>query len=45
VAADLRPSAVLSVSREEFRGIHQVGGLTIFILHLEYIGTDRRPLA
>jgi peptidoglycan/xylan/chitin deacetylase (PgdA/CDA1 family) len=36
------PSAVLSVWRDEFRGIHQVGGLTMLILHPQYTGRPSR---
>ncbi|HEV8318917.1 MAG TPA: polysaccharide deacetylase, partial [Vicinamibacterales bacterium] len=36
------PSAVLSVWREEFRGIHGVGGLTMLILHPQYTGRPSR---
>jgi len=36
------PSAVLSVWREEFRGIHEVGGLTMLILHPQYTGRPSR---
>jgi len=36
------PSAVLSVWRDEFRGIHEVGGLTMLILHPQYIGRPSR---
>jgi len=36
------PSAVLSVWREEFRGIHDVGGLTMLILHPQYTGRPSR---
>ncbi len=36
------PSAVLSVWRDEFRGIHEVGGLTMLILHPQYTGRPSR---
>jgi peptidoglycan/xylan/chitin deacetylase (PgdA/CDA1 family) len=36
------PSAVLSVWRDEFRGIHSVGGLTMLILHPQYTGRPSR---
>ena len=36
------PSAVLSVWREEFLGIHGVGGLTMLILHPQYTGRPSR---
>ncbi len=36
------PSAVLSVWRDEFRGIHAVGGLTMLILHPQYTGRPSR---
>ena len=36
------PSAVQSVWRDEFRGIHEVGGLTMFILHPQYTGRPSR---
>ena len=36
------PSAVLSVWRDEFRGIHGVGGLTMLILHPQYTGRPSR---
>jgi peptidoglycan/xylan/chitin deacetylase (PgdA/CDA1 family) len=36
------PSAVLSVWREEFRGLHEVGGLTMLILHPQYTGRPSR---
>lgn len=36
------PSAVLSVWRDEFRGIHHVGGLTMLILHPQYTGRPSR---
>ena len=36
------PSAVLSVWRDEFRGIHDVGGLTMLILHPQYTGRPSR---
>jgi len=36
------PSAVRSVWRDEFRGIHGVGGLTMFILHPQYSGRPSR---
>ena len=36
------PSAVLSVWRDEFRGIHRVGGLTMLILHPQYTGRPSR---
>jgi hypothetical protein len=38
----LPPSAVLSVWRDEFRGIHDVGGLTMLILHPQYTGRPSR---
>jgi peptidoglycan/xylan/chitin deacetylase (PgdA/CDA1 family) len=36
------PSAVLSVWRDEFRGIHALGGLTMLILHPQYTGRPSR---
>jgi peptidoglycan-N-acetylglucosamine deacetylase len=36
------PSAVLSVWRDEFHGIHEVGGLTMLILHPQYTGRPSR---
>ena len=36
------PSAVLSVWRDEFRGIHDVGGVTMLILHPQYTGRPSR---
>jgi len=36
------PSAVFSVWRDEFRGIHEVGGLTMLILHPQYTGRPSR---
>jgi peptidoglycan/xylan/chitin deacetylase (PgdA/CDA1 family) len=36
------PSAVQSAWRDEFRGIHEVGGLTMFILHPQYTGRPSR---
>jgi len=36
------PSAVRSVWRDEFHGIHQVGGLTMLILHPQYSGRPSR---
>jgi peptidoglycan-N-acetylglucosamine deacetylase len=36
------PSAVLSAWRDEFRGIHEVGGLTMLILHPQYSGRPSR---
>jgi peptidoglycan/xylan/chitin deacetylase (PgdA/CDA1 family) len=36
------PSAVKSVWREEFHGIHEVGGLSMFILHPQYSGRPSR---
>jgi peptidoglycan/xylan/chitin deacetylase (PgdA/CDA1 family) len=36
------PSAVLSVWRDEFRGIHNVAGLTMLILHPQYTGRPSR---
>src|SRR5262249_8721629 len=36
------PVTVLSVWRDEFRGIHAVGGLTMLILHPQYIGRPSR---
>ena len=36
------PSAVLSVWRDEFRGIHEVGGLTMLIMHPQYTGRPSR---
>ncbi len=36
------PSAVFSVWRDEFRGIHEVGGLTMLILHPQYTGRPAR---
>ena len=36
------PSAVLSTWRDEFRGIHEVGGLTMMILHPQYTGRPSR---
>ena len=36
------PSAVLSTWRDEFRGIHEVGGLTMLILHPQYTGRPSR---
>ena len=36
------PSAVRSVWRDEFRGIHEVGGLTMLILHPQYSGRPSR---
>jgi len=33
---------VLSVWRDEFRGIYEVGGLTMLILHPQYIGRPSR---
>ena len=36
------PAAVLSVWRDEFRGIHEVGGLTMLILHPQYTGRPSR---
>ena len=36
------PSAVLSVWRDEFRGIHELGGLTMLIMHPQYTGRPSR---
>ena len=36
------PAQVLSVWRDEFRGIHAVGGLTMLILHPQYTGRPSR---
>lgn len=36
------PSAVRSVWRDEFRGIHALGGLTMMILHPQYTGRPSR---
>jgi len=36
------PSAVLSVWRDEFLGIHALGGLTMLILHPQYMGRPSR---
>jgi peptidoglycan/xylan/chitin deacetylase (PgdA/CDA1 family) len=36
------PSVVQSVWRDEFRGIHEVGGLTMFIVHPQYTGRPSR---
>jgi peptidoglycan/xylan/chitin deacetylase (PgdA/CDA1 family) len=36
------PSAVLSVWRDEFRGIHALGGLTMLIMHPQYTGRPSR---
>jgi peptidoglycan-N-acetylglucosamine deacetylase len=36
------PSAVRSVWGDEFRGIHHVGGLSMFILHPQYSGRPSR---
>jgi peptidoglycan/xylan/chitin deacetylase (PgdA/CDA1 family) len=36
------PSAVLSTWRDEFRGIHECGGLTMLILHPQYTGRPSR---
>jgi peptidoglycan/xylan/chitin deacetylase (PgdA/CDA1 family) len=36
------PAAVRSVWRDEFHGIHQVGGLTMLILHPQYVGRPSR---
>jgi peptidoglycan/xylan/chitin deacetylase (PgdA/CDA1 family) len=36
------PSAVFSVWRDEFRGIHELGGLTMLILHPQYTGRPSR---
>jgi hypothetical protein len=33
---------VLSVWRDEFRGIHELGGLTMLILHPQYTGRPSR---